>query len=222
MDVVRWIDKRQHWWRVFVVIFAVSVVVVGYIGYKTYQYAPPIADFVTKGESGTAAVVFPARSITDGQQVFFRYGLMEYGSYLGDGAMRGPDFSAQALHLTATWMNEFYDDQWRKKVPEAKQREHVVRALVQEELKKNRYDADTNQVTMSPAQAAAFEKLVLFYGEVFGEGGTLAGAEAFEPVNYITEPKEIRDFAAFCYWGGWMCSTERPGFAYSFTHNWPY
>jgi len=34
---------------------------------------------------------------------------MEYGSYLGDGGMRGPDFTGEALHLTATWMNEFYD-----------------------------------------------------------------------------------------------------------------
>ena len=34
MSLFRWIDQRKHWWKVFVLITAVSVAVVGYIGYK--------------------------------------------------------------------------------------------------------------------------------------------------------------------------------------------
>jgi quinol-cytochrome oxidoreductase complex cytochrome b subunit len=33
MNILKWIDQRRHWWKVFVIIFAVSVTVVGYIGY---------------------------------------------------------------------------------------------------------------------------------------------------------------------------------------------
>ncbi len=95
--MIRFIDQRRNWWKVFVVIFAVSVTVVGYIGYKTYEYAPPVVDF--KNERGQ--VVFSAQSVTDCQRVFKRYGLMDYGSYLGDGGLRGPDFAAEALKLTA-------------------------------------------------------------------------------------------------------------------------
>ncbi|MCH8922012.1 MAG: nitric-oxide reductase, partial [Planctomycetes bacterium] len=88
----------------FILIFTVSICVVGYIGYKTYEFAPPRADF--KDEQGKT--VFAKQAIIDGQKVFLRRGLMEYGSYLGDGAMRGPDFTGEALHLTARWMNEYY------------------------------------------------------------------------------------------------------------------
>jgi nitric oxide reductase large subunit len=218
MNIIKWIDKRKHWWKVFVIIVAVSVAVVGYIGYQTYQYAPPLADFKT--ESGE--VVFEGHAITDGQQVFFRYGLMEYGSFLGDGGMRGPDFSAEALHLTATWMNQFRDAQWQERVPDDGERASLVRTLVQEELKRNRLDASSNTVVVSNAQAEAFHRLKLYYGQKFGAGGELAGNEVFAPANYITDPQEISDLTAFFYWGGWMAAAERPGFDYSYTHNWPY
>ena len=35
MNVIKWIDQRKHWWKVFMVIFSVNMSVVGYIGYKT-------------------------------------------------------------------------------------------------------------------------------------------------------------------------------------------
>ena len=62
MNILSWIDQRKHWWKVFVLIFTVSVVVVGYIGYKTYQYAPPVCDFVD--DQGN--VVFSAEDINGG------------------------------------------------------------------------------------------------------------------------------------------------------------
>lgn len=222
MDIMKWLDQRQHWWKVFVLIFAISVSVVGYIGYKTYEFAPPIANF--KSEQGD--LVFSADAITAGQNVFLLKGLMEYGSYLGDGGMKGPDYTGEALHLTAKWMNEYYQehdkefaqlDERQKRV-----REHTIKARVQLELKENRYDAATNTVTLNDAEVFAFNRLVEYYGQVYGKGGELAGKEAFKPADYITDPQQIKDLAAFCYWGGWLCSAERPGQAYSYTHNWPY
>lgn len=232
MSVIRWIDQRKHWWKVFVLIFSISVVVVGYIGYQTYEYAPPICDFVD--ESGN--VVFSAEDITAGQQVFFRYGLMDYGSYLGDGGLRGPDFTAEALHRTAGWMNEYYDSEWKERIPEDSLRAPVVRSLVQQELRENRYDSryyadqgktedhpyDAGAVILTAAQANAFAKLNQYYGEMFGEGGELAGVEHFKPANYISDSQEVKQLSAFFSWGGWLCAAERPGFQYSYTHNWPY
>jgi len=47
------------------------------IGYETYYKAPPIPDFVSEnGES-----VFSQKDILDGQTVFQKYALMEYGRY---------------------------------------------------------------------------------------------------------------------------------------------
>lgn len=233
MDILKIIDQRKHWWKIFVIIFAVSVAVVGYIGYKTYEYAPPICAFVD--EQGQA--VFSGKDVTDGQQVFFATGLMEYGSYLGDGGMRGPDFTGQALNLTAKFMNEFYDKEWTAKMPDESRRKSIVKSLVQDELKKNRHDPDyyTKKNLPEPAQQAkgavvltagqvyAFDRVVGFYKEVFGKGGALAGNEQFKPANYITDPEKVRKLAAFFYWGGWLCAAQRPGgFQYSYTHNWPF
>jgi nitric oxide reductase subunit B len=220
MNALKWIDKRQHWWKVFVVIFAVSVTVVGYIGYQTYQYAPPVVAFTD--EQGQ--VVFPADSVVRGQKVFQKYGLMEYGSYLGDGGLRGPDFTAEALNLTAKWMNEYYAA--RQAVPadprERRFQEEATQSRVRLELKENRLAADGQSVTMTPAQVHAFRQLVRYNTERFGDGGSLAGKEAFKPRGYITDPQEVADLTAFCYWGGWLCAAERPGYTYSYTHNWPY
>jgi nitric oxide reductase subunit B len=218
MNIIKWVDQRKHWWKVFLVIFAVSVSVVGYIGYKTYEFAPPIADFV----DGKGNHVVAAHSIVDGQKVFFRYGLMDYGSYLGDGGMRGPDFTAEALNLTARWMNQFYLDQWKERIPEIDTRQAAVRAVVQKELKENRYYATTNSVVLSEAQVFAFNRLLTYYTEKFGEGGGLSGVETFKPQNYITDPTQIKDLTAFFFWGGWLCAAKRPGFEYSYTHNWPF
>ncbi len=252
MNLTKWLDQRKNWWKVFLVIFVVSVFVVGRIGYQTYQYAPPIVNFVDEeGES-----VFSAEEITAGKQVFLDKVLMDYGSFLGDGGMRGPDFTAEALNLTARYMNEYYltQDEETKQVPEGK-RESYVRGVVQDELKDNRYDPEyyaqtrptkegpdnPGAVVMSPAQIYAFKKITEYYGQKFGEGGLLVSSEEsvaagepdsveqFEPANYITRPEKIEHLSAFFYWGGWLCAAERPDpsqagefYAYSYTHNWPY
>ncbi len=222
MDLLKSIDKRKHWWKIFVLIFAVSIAVVGYIGHKSYVGAPPLADFQT--ESGQ--IVFRGKSITDGQQVFLRRGLMEYGSFLGDGGMRGPDFSGQALNLTARWMNEFYLAR-ESGVEQLSERErdllvHSIRTRVQYELKENRHDPASNTVTINPAQAFAHGRMLDYYTQMFGQGGDLVGDEAFQPADYITDPDDLAALTSFCYWGGWLCAARRPGETYSYTHNWPH
>jgi nitric oxide reductase subunit B len=218
VNFVKWIDQRRHWWKVFVLIFAISVGVVGWIGADTYASAPPLADF--RDQQGR--LLFTGDRITAGQQVFLRHGLMEYGSFLGDGGLRGPDFTAEALDRTAGWMHESLDREWVARVPEPDVRRGLVRALVQAELGENTYDAATGAVTVGAARAAAFEGLVEYYRQKFGPGGALVGAEAFRPARYIEDEQAIRDLAAFCFWGAWLCAAERPGTGASYTHDWPY
>ncbi|MDP6540228.1 MAG: cbb3-type cytochrome c oxidase subunit I [Planctomycetota bacterium] len=222
MDILKVIDRRRHWWKIFVIIFTVSIAVVGYIGAKSYSGAPPLASFRT--ESG--ALLFEGTDITDGQQVFLRRGLMDYGSFLGDGGLRGPDYTAQALRLTAQWMNEYYlaREEGLEALGERERTlaESLVRTRVQVELKENRYDPATNTVTVNPAQEFAYARLLNYYAQMFGSGGELVGDEAFSPPNYITEPSDLRTLSSFFYWGGWLCAAERPGQPYSYTHNWPY
>jgi nitric oxide reductase subunit B len=199
----------KKWWIPLTIILAISVTGVSIIGYETYYKAPPIPDFVNEGKT-----VFSGEDILAGQAVFQKYALMEYGSMFGDGANRGPDFTAEALHQRAVYLEQFYTSQSNISAMELM----GVRATVQEEIKMNRYDEQTNRVRVSSAEAFAYDQLIAYYHDVFKGNGS----NAFRPKNYIKDDIEIKNLAAFFFWGSWVCGVERPGETYSYTHNWPY
>jgi nitric oxide dismutase len=91
----------------FVNDFYRSVAGVMMIGIHTYTEAPPVASFVTsKNET-----IFSNEEILKGQAIFEKYALMEYGSMFGDGANRGPDFTAEALHHISDLLGTIYQSQ---------------------------------------------------------------------------------------------------------------
>src|SRR5690606_5482847 len=99
--------KPKNWWLPLLIIFVISVTGVFMMGLHTYTEAPPIPSFVT----ASGKTIYSKEDIQNGQIVFQKYALMEYGSMFGDGAYRGPDYSAEALHLTAAGMSAFYNRQ---------------------------------------------------------------------------------------------------------------
>ena len=84
------------WWRqavILVMIFGFSLLTL--VTVKTYQGAPPIPARVL---DASGQVVFTGEDIKGGQDVFFKYGLMEHGTLWGHGAYLGPDYTAEYLH----------------------------------------------------------------------------------------------------------------------------
>ena len=205
--------KPKNWWLPFLLIFTVSISGLIFIGYQTYNEAPPIPDYV---DSEGNRIISQAE-ILAGQEVFHRYALMEYGSMFGDGALRGPDFTAQTLHTLAESIKEFY----RVQSPlDPKPFELAgIEQMVKNEIKKNRYQTRSNQTELTPAQVFAVSEINTFYQRVFLDPEF---HEAFKPAGYLTDPKEIEDLSKFFYWGAWVCSVARPGETYSYTHNWPF
>ncbi|MBK9686512.1 MAG: cbb3-type cytochrome c oxidase subunit I [Saprospiraceae bacterium] len=170
---------------------------------------------------GSGKVVVDKAAMTRGQEVFHKYALMEYGSFFGDGAQRGPDFTAQALHKVQEMMVDFYAREWVINKGEAPDQYAIgqLRERVKDELKQNLYKKDMDVVTLSVAQAFAYKGLQDFYVNNFkGRNDD----EIHLPSDYIKNEAEIRDLAAFFFWGAWVCVTERPGSTYSYTHNWPF
>lgn len=212
-SLLTYLMKPKNWWLPFLLIFAVSITGLIFIGYQTHEEAPPIPDFVS--ESGQ--VIISKEGILAGQEVFHRYALMEYGSMFGDGALRGPDFTAQTLHVTSDAMKEFYRVDTKAELNELEK--SGIEENVKKEIKINRYDEASNQAKVSSAQFFAIEEVNNFYQKVFRDSDF---PEAFKPVGYLTDPEEIRQLSNFFYWGAWVCSVERPGENYSYTHNWPY
>lgn len=212
---LHYLMKPKNWWVPIGIIFLVSIIGLGFIAYQTYEEAPPIPDFVD--ENGNK--VMSEAEILKGQEVFHRYALMEYGSMFGDGALRGPDFTAQALNVHAKAMKDYYV----KNLPNYQGLQELgeagVTGKVQQEIKANTYQPSDNSAVLSPAQIAGVRAVEDFYVRVFTDAGF---GEAFKPNGYIQNEEEIRNLARFFYWGAWVCSVQRPGEKYSYTHNWPY
>ncbi len=98
------LQDKNTWWVHFLIVAAICATGLIYLGTQTYEGAPPLESFKS---SSTGETVFSREQIKQGQEVFHLRGLMGYGSFWGDGAERGPDFSADALHRTVLGMREY-------------------------------------------------------------------------------------------------------------------
>ncbi len=207
----------KNWWGPLTFILVVSLIGVGVIGYQTYNDAPPMTGFQT----AAGKVLMDKSNIVKGQEVFHKYALMEHGSYFGDGAQRGPDYTAQAVHLITTFMKEYHkqkyiDDNGREP---SEMEMKVIGENVKLEVKENKYQKDKNIVILSDAQAFALVKLRRYYTDYFIDKNK---DDAFPPPGYIRSRQEVSNLSDFFFWGAWVCAVKRPGTAFSYTHNWPY
>lgn len=203
---------RRFWWIPLVAVLVTGGATVLYMGVRTYQEAPPIPDFT----DGEGTVVASKTRILEGQAAFQRLNLMDYGSMFGDGANRGPDFSADALHHSALLMADHHLQNPAGSQPGPSEKDQVA-ALVRREIKANGFDKATGRAVLAPSQVHALRGLEARYREMFAG----RGADAFHPAGYVPEA-DIPALTAFFFWGGWVCGTERPGHGYSYTQNWPY
>lgn len=104
------------------------------IGFQTYNDAPPMTGFRTQD----GALLISKTDIEKGQIVFHKYALMEYGSFFGDGAQRGPDFTAEALHQITIHVNAYYQKQFEAQNGRSANdnEQKVIAEKVKQELKK--------------------------------------------------------------------------------------
>lgn len=213
-NFVSYLLNPKNWWLPLLVIFVVSAAGVLMIGVHTYTEAPPIPTYV----SSKNETVFSKEDVLDGQAIFQKYALMNYGSMFGDGANRGPDYTAEALHQMTVYMNAYYQSQLTNEAGAELQKKGVSE-LVKAEIKNNSYTENTNQVVLTDAQVYAATQLVKYYKGIFTDASTPG---SFKPAGYITNADEIRSLTSFFFWGAWVCGVERPGEKYSYTHNWPF
>ena len=213
-NFIGYLLNPRNWWLPLLIIFIISATGVTMIGVHTYTEAPPIPGYISK----ESKPIFTKEEILEGQAVFQKYALMNYGSMFGDGANRGPDFTAETLHQLTLYMNEYYQAQLKTNGSNDLLSKGVAEQ-VKAEIKSNRYNNDLNQVILSDAQQFAAGKLIKFYQEKFTNP---SAAGAFKPSGYITDFAELKSLASFFFWGAWVCGVERPGEKYSYTHNWPY
>merc|ERR1712000_658236 len=102
-------------------------------------------DYVS--ENGRA--IFTADMITRGEEVFHLRGLMSSGSFLGDGSERGPDYTAEALHVMAVGIVQHYQSQMPKSATQFMLMAAEERMRI--EVRNNTYDEKRDVIVMHAA-----------------------------------------------------------------------
>lgn len=206
------------WWMRAVLI----VMVLGFAGLMTitvfaYRNAPPVPELVQNAEGTT---VFTGDDVRQGQEVFLKYGLMSNGSIWGHGAYLGPDYSAEALHRLGQHTADAVAQQRFGKAfaALAPNEQAAVTGETVLTLKTNRYDPATQTLRYSAAESAAYQAQISHWRDYFHDPARNGGLKA----DLITDPTELRQFAAFVTWAAWASVAQRPGKSYSYTNNFPY
>jgi nitric oxide reductase subunit B len=216
------VEQKSGLWKhglLLTLLFGFTVMIVG--GVLMYRSRAPIPDRVT-GPDG--ATLFTAADIQQGQDLFRKRGLMDYGTVLGHGAYLGPDYTAEALHWTTEAMR-------REKAPAYDTlgvgQKAAVDAEIAQELRVNRYANGT--LPFTAGQVAGWNLIVDRYYKLIVEGQLERALPkgALLPVSEgggdpARDRVAARQLAAFVTWTSWLSVAKRPEAAHSYTNNWPY
>lgn len=209
------------WFSLGAVIVA-SFAVLGYYGLEIYRQAPPIPQRVVT-EDGR--VLFTGEQIKDGQNVWQSLGGQEVGSVWGHGAYVAPDWSADWLHREASWMLDRWAHEERQVAYDQLdvEMQAALRARLKQELRRNTYDAESGDLTISNLRAEAIEAVGRHYADLFGDApelDSLRDAYAI-PALAIKSADRQQMLNSFFFWTSWACVTNRPNSDVSYTQNWP-
>lgn len=209
------ISTRLKIYFVTAILSSIIIALIGY--YYTEQDLPPYPATVV---SEQGEILTGKDRIMAGQQVWQKYGLMDLGSVWGHGTYRGPDFTAEALHLMGQNMREklalenygaVYGDLTTG--PRG-----AVDALVIEQIKTNRYEAAQDILTLTNLQQEALLVNRNYYDTLFANGDPEGPIRS----RTIRDAGERRDLADFFFWTAWCAGTVRPGDTHTYTNNWPH
>jgi len=192
------------WFQSAILVFIVGFFILGLLAYWTYTEKPPVPEKVTTTDG---QLLFTKTDIMNGQQVFLKNGLMQYGSILGHGAYLGPDYTTDYLRRSALITRDLYGGE------ESDQ----ARTLTIKDFKTNRYNSQSSVLIYSDAQVSAFQQLQNHYYAFFSEGTTRHG---LRPAS-IADRSQTNALTAYFSWTAWLASATRPGTDYSYTNNWP-
>ncbi len=207
----------RRYWAAFVGVIVSSFVVLGWVGVRIYQQAPPVPERVV---SSDGREIIGDGEIMRGQNVWQSLGGMQVGSIWGHGSYVAPDWSADWLHREAT----FVLDSWataehgRKYAALEAPKQAELTARLRALMRANRYDPNTRTLTVEPVRAHAFEANAAHYKDVFANGRD----EYAIPEGAERDPARLAALTAFFFWTSWAAVAERPGERVSYTSNWPH
>ncbi|MDO9264758.1 MAG: nitric-oxide reductase large subunit [Desulfosalsimonadaceae bacterium] len=206
----------------FILTLAFGVLIFG--GYLINKAKPPIPEKIVAPSGET---ILTAKDIIDGQNYYFSRGGQHIGTIWGHGSYLAPDWSADFLHRMGLFLAarqhglsdlaardftqaDFENLEWQEQVR--------LTALVQDEIKTNRFDAQSKVLRFTQYQAEAFDALTGYYTKLFQKGNDRMGLQP----GIVRTGEEGRLVAGFFSWLAWSAGTKRMDADYTYTTNWPY
>jgi len=204
-------------WIALGIVMLISFAVLGGVGYKAINSAPPIPSKVVTADG---QLLFTGETIRNGQNVWQSTGGQEIGTIWGHGAYVAPDWSADYLHRQSEIvLNRWAQTQGFSSYAAAPAES---RAAMQSRLttltRGNTYDPATDTIVLDADRGAAFHELAAYYADVYGNGRT----EYAIPAGALSDTVKQREMATFFWWTAWAASTNRPGMDVTYTQNWPH
>lgn len=207
----------KKYWIAFSLVILVSFAVLGWVGLRIYQQAPPMPSKIVTND-GT--VVLTGEEIETGQNVWQALGGMEMGSLWGHGSYVAPDWTADWLHRESI----FILDSWSKAETGkdfsslSSEKQAALTARLTSLMKTNTYNAATGTITVDSIRAKAIDANVKYYSELFKNGKN----EYAIRKNALTDTVKLKKLSAFFFWSSWAASTNRVDDDVTYTGNWPH
>ncbi|GAX06343.1 nitric oxide reductase [Secundilactobacillus pentosiphilus] len=220
---------RKPFHRLTTVLVSILVVVFSILllgGWLIFKNEAPRPSRIVNQQGTT---LMTKSQLISGQAVYERYGLTDYGTYLGNGSYLGPDYTAEALHHYLQGMDKYYAQKlYQKDFSDLTTVQKTgIKGQVKKEIRVNRYSNENHELTLTAGQTAGFKYLLSYYRKDFINNPKQAGLpenmiKKQETDNFMTKGNKVNQLAGFFFWGAWLSSTNRPGRNFSYTNNWPY
>jgi hypothetical protein len=223
--------QYRKYWIALVVVLVASFTVLGVVGYRAINTAPPIPSQVVTTDG---RVLFSGETIRDGQNVWQSIGGQEMGSIWGHGSYVAPDWTADWLHresvyILNTWAGEQGASSFEALLPE---QQAGLRARLEQLMRTNTYDPANGTVTLGLDRVIALSNVAAHYESLFGnDPATATLREDYAMKDSTVDTVEHRRaLTAFIWWTAWAATTERPRDAaaaagdskqVTYTNNWP-
>ncbi|WP_353673990.1 nitric-oxide reductase large subunit [Synechocystis sp. LKSZ1] len=205
-------------WLVLICLVTFTVLISA--GAAIYKNAPPIPATVVSPQQ---EMILTQENIQHGQETYLARGGQHIGSIWGHGSYLAPDWTADVLHRWGlATAGVLYNGDATFDQADWEALSDSERALLQVEVrnqfKPNRYDSETDTLTLTAAQTAGLQEVFADYHTLLTNGSAVHSI----PRDWFTDDTQIRDVTAFFSWTAWTAAANRPHAPFSYTANWPH
>jgi nitric oxide reductase subunit B len=205
-------------WLVLICVITFTVLLGA--GAVIWKNAPPVP---TYWRSPAQEVILSASEIQAGQETYLARGGQHIGSVWGHGSYLAPDWTADFLHrwgLATAGVLENGNPQFSQADLEAipAPERASLQAQVSDRFKTNRYDPQTQELTLTNAQTQGLQEVFKDYHQLLAHGSRIHSI----PDGWFKDDTQIRNVTAFFAWTAWSAAANRPNAPFSYTANWPH